>query len=77
MIVDHLAASQFWRSTTDGASAFLIWKAQKKRLDLERLAALAERRGVGNSVVKLRRFIEASKGRTSSEELERWANDLP
>ena len=31
MIVDRLAAWQFWNSTTDGASAFLIWKAQEDR----------------------------------------------
>jgi hypothetical protein len=78
MIVDRLAAWQFWRSTTDGASAFLIWKAQKDRLDLKRLQSLAQRRKVEKGYEKLRGFAGDTSDRSvSPEELERWARDLP
>lgn len=78
MIVDRLAAWQFWRSTTDGASAFLIWKAQESRLDLKRLQSLAQRRKVEKGYEKLRGFAGDTSDRSvSPEELERWARDLP
>lgn len=77
MVVDRLAAWQFWRSTTDGASAYLIWRAQKSRLDLKRLSDLADRRKVGKALAKLETFVRESGLRASSEELERWAGDLP
>ncbi len=78
MIVDRLAAWQFWRSTTDGASAFLIWKAQEERLDLNRLESLAEGRKVEKGYEKLRAFVRDASGRSfSPEDLERWAREVP
>jgi hypothetical protein len=78
MIVDRLAAWQFWNSTTDGASALLIWNAQEKALDRKRLTALAERRGVRKGLVRLQEFERASRGKApSSRDLERWASQAP
>jgi hypothetical protein len=78
MIVDRLAAWQFWKSTTDGASAFLIWKAQEGKLDLRRLKALAQRRQVEEGFEKLRTFAQGAFERSPSpEELERWARKVP
>jgi hypothetical protein len=78
MIVDRLAAWQFWNSTTDGASAFLLWKAQEKALDLKRLGLLAERRGVEERLVRLQSFVREVAPRVPSpEELERWAGQTP
>lgn len=78
VIVDRLAAWQFWRSTTDGASAFLVWKAQAVRLDYERLAALAERRGVSKALERLDDFaLEVGDGVVAADELELWANRTP
>lgn len=75
MIVDRLAAWQFWNSSTDGASAFLVWRAQAKRLDEKRLKALADRRGVQTAFQRLVDFVEASAGRNpASEDLETWAS---
>jgi len=75
MIVDRLAAWQFWDSSTDGASAFLIWKAQEKFLDKDRLAALAERRGVRKGLQQLVRFGDENKRKApSAEDLETWAS---
>lgn len=78
MIIDRLAAWQFWKSTTDGASAFLIWKAQESRLDQQRLGLLAERRGVEKGLARLQDFVREIGARApSSEDLERWASRAP
>jgi hypothetical protein len=78
LIVDRLAAWQFWRSTTDGASAYLIWKAQARNIERGRLAHLAKRRGVEKGLARLDDFIRSVGSRTpSAEELETWANRIP
>jgi hypothetical protein len=78
MIIDRLAAWQFWSSTTDGASAFLIWRAQEKRLDRNRLAALAEKRGVEKGRARLQEFVRGiGAGAASPEDLEKWASQIP
>ena len=78
LIIDRLAAWQFWRSTTDGASAFLVWKSQENRVDSKRLAKLAGIRGVERGLEKLMEFAAGSKERSpSAEGLEKWAGKLP
>jgi hypothetical protein len=78
MIVDRLAAWQFWNSTTDGASAFLIWNAQEKSIDRKRLMALAEKRGVRKGLVRLQELERANGGKApSSKDLEKWASRAP
>jgi len=78
MIVDRLAAWQFWKSTTDGASAFLIWMAQEKGLDQARLRRLAAKRGVERALMRLQDFARETTGRiASAEDLETWANQAP
>jgi hypothetical protein len=78
MIVDRLAAWQFWNSSTDGASAFLVWIAQANRLDKKRLESLADRRGVRAGWKRLVEFVEANAGRKpSAEDLETWASRKP
>src|SRR5262249_4215808 len=57
MIVDRLAAWQFWKSATDGASAYLVWRAQEKSLDRQRLSALARRRGVEPALDRLKELV--------------------
>jgi len=78
MVIDRLAAWQFWKSTTDGASAFLIWRAQEKGLDLRRLGRLAERRGVEKAFARLQEFVRDVGARApSAEDLETWASRAP
>lgn len=78
MIVDRLAAWQFWNSSTDGASAFLIWRAQESNLDQRRLDSLAHRRKLGKALARLRGFSKDLLERDpSSEELEKWASQRP
>jgi hypothetical protein len=73
MIVDRLEAWQFWRSATDGVSAYLIWRAQLKRLDEKRLAAIAQKRGVEESLSALRKLVRGGSS-ISPEEVKRWAS---
>ena len=75
MIVDRLAAWQFWKSATDGASAFLIWRAQAKRLDRSRVDDLARKRGVQKGLERLKELVR--KKDVESQELERWADQTP
>lgn len=78
MIIDRLAAWQFWNSSTDGANAFLIWKAQEKALDRTRLGKLAQVRGVEKGLSRLVEFVrEIGARRPSPEDLERWASQAP
>ena len=78
MIIDRLAAWQFWKSTTDGGNAFLIWKAQENRLDRKRLGQLAELRGVQKGLTRLQQFVREVGARTpSAEDLEKWASQAP
>ncbi len=78
LIIDRLAAWQFWRSTTDGASAFLVLKSQEGRVDSTRLTKLAGIRGVERALKKLMDFASTSEGRSpSAEEIEKWAGKLP
>ena len=78
MIVDRLAAWQFWNSTTDGASAFLLWKAQEKKLSRKRLGTLARKRGVEKAFDRLTEFVRGKAARMPSEaELEQWARRRP
>ncbi len=72
MIVDRLAAWKFWRSATDGVSAYLIWRAQARRLDLKRLASIARQRGVGEALAKVKELVSAGRS-VSAGELEEWA----
>ncbi len=75
LILDRLAAWEFWNSTTDGASAFLIWKAQDSRIDRERLKRLVDGRHVERSHGRLRQFVDELGDRACSpEDLERWAS---
>ena len=72
LVVDRLAAWQFWDSHEDAINAFLIWKDNK--LNAKRLRALAEAREVNESLERLDEFRRRFRGREpSAEQLELWA----
>jgi len=78
LIVDRLAAWQFWRSTTDGASAYLLLKAQEGNVDRRRLAKLADRRQVERALSRLVDFAgRAGSPSSSAAALEKWADEVP
>ncbi len=76
LVIDRLAAWQFWESAEDAVNAFLIWRAND--LDRSRLEARAERR----EVLAALRSLEAFRARWEKEdpcadELARWASGKP
>lgn len=73
ILVDRLAAWQFWHSPIDGVNAFLLWRSLERRLHRGRLAALAKARGVGKALRSLRDFVAKESSRAPIAEVERWA----
>jgi hypothetical protein len=77
LLVDRLASWQFWGSTTDGVNAFLLLRATRDRMNLDKLERLVESRDVSRAWPLLdafnRRFATDDP---TSEELAEWAESL-
>jgi hypothetical protein len=74
LLVDRLAAWEFWDSTTDGVNAFLILRAAKSDLDKKKLNQLAVDHKVDHCWQELRRFdSELGDREPTAEEIEAWA----
>ncbi len=74
LIVDRLAAWQFWKSEVDGINAFLLVSHSKAGPDETRLRELAEAASVTLSLDRLERFLAKLGGRSpETTELESWA----
>jgi hypothetical protein len=74
ILVDRLAAWQFWNSQTDSVSAFLLWRAQAGNLDRHRLKRLVIDRKVESAFRSLSEFVNQLGSRVPSDpELEAWA----
>ncbi len=72
LIVDRLAAWQFWNSEQDGVNAFLIW--QGNQVKTARLRELAESREVLESLDSLAQFRDSCGGKPAqAQQLQRWA----
>lgn len=76
VLVDRLAAWQFWKSSVDGIAAFLLWQALLDRLNLKRVELAATRRGVGAALGRLRSLARKTSD-PRREELELWARTFP
>jgi hypothetical protein len=78
VLVDRLAAWQFWKSPMDAVAAFWVWQSMVGRLDTSHLRAAAERKGVEPALKRLRELTEKVAGRTpDTEELFAWARKTP
>jgi hypothetical protein len=78
VLVDRLAAWQFWISPLDAVAAFWVWQSTKSRLDESRLRAAAERRRVEPALKRLQDLTEELAGRApEAEELFAWARKTP
>lgn len=76
LIVDRLAAWQFWRSEEDAVNALLI--ARAVATDPDALQALATRRQVVPALERLTRALERwSETEPTPEELTAWAEKPP
>jgi hypothetical protein len=76
LVIDRLAAWQFWGSEQDAVNAFLIWRSN--RLSGKRLRSLAVAREVSAALDSLVAFRRSLRGRSpKAEQLERWAGKGP
>jgi hypothetical protein len=74
LLVDRLAAWQFWGSEEDAVNAFLLWRSNS--LNEKRLRSLADAREVSPSLDSLIAFRRSLRGKApKSEQLERWARE--
>lgn len=72
LVIDRLAAWEFWGSEQDGVNAYLIWR--RNDLDESRLERLADARGVNDSLESLRGFrARYLRSEPTAEELQAWA----
>ena len=78
LIVDRLAAWQFWRSEIDGYSAWLLWSSGDQRPSHGRLRVLAERSDTSAALDSLIAFARTCAGREPTHtEIETWAHKTP
>lgn len=74
LVVDRLAAWQFWSSGIDAVNALRLLQGSAADLDRDRLRELADARGVTPALEALERFTDRLGGREPSVgELEEWA----
>ena len=78
LIVDRLAAWQFWRSEIDGYSAWLLWSRGDHHPNVGRLRVLAERSETSVALDSLVAFARANARREPTQtEIETWARRTP
>ena len=78
LMVDRLAAWQFWRSEIDGYNAWLLWSSGNHRPNLARLRALAERNEAAAALDSLVAFARTHVAREPTHtEVETWARMSP
>ena len=77
-LVDRLASWQFWKSSIDGANAYLLATVQKGRIDWERVRQLSRKREVERALTRLLAFIAGVGDRKATlRELETWSGERP
>jgi hypothetical protein len=78
VVVDRLAAWQFWKSSADAIGAYLVWRSQSETMDRKRLDRLAAKNGVRSALRSLVNLARRTRDREpAAEELERWAFSWP
>jgi hypothetical protein len=74
ILVDRLASWQFWKSSSDAAGAYLVWRSQADRMDVARIERLADKMGVAKAYRSLKEFASRwEKREPSGEDLASWA----
>lgn len=75
LIVDRLASWQFWGSSVDAVNAYLLFRKQRRRLDLRRLRRLALMGRVERAHRELMSFVRyLGSRRPAGKDLEVWAD---
>ncbi len=78
LLVDRLGAWQHWTSSVDGANALRLWRAQRERIDGQRLKRRLAQSGwikAWDSLVQLSARWENDE--PPAEEVEEWASAGP
>lgn len=76
LIADRLAAWQAWKSPEDGVNAWLV--ARGRKLDLQRVDALAEAKGVSAAATAFTKAVDNWRDRDPTrKELVAWAKAIP
>lgn len=74
LLVDRLGAWEYWRSSVDGANAYLLWKAQEERIDQSRLERRVTQAGWRKAYRALICFASRwENGEPTLEQVEEWA----
>jgi hypothetical protein len=74
LLVDRLGAWEYWRSSVDGANAFLLWWTQAANIDLVRLEQRVTQAGWLKAYRSLTRFAARWQAKEpTAEEIEKWA----
>ena len=78
LIVDRLAAWQFWRSEIDGYNAWRLWSRGEPRMELARLRSLAARNEVTAALNSLVEFARSHRlGKPTHSQIEEWTRTPP
>jgi hypothetical protein len=76
VLVDRLAAWQFWGSLADAFNALLLRRSTAARLDRKRVRRAAAARGVSASLERLERYARRlGDSEPTTEEFERWVKE--
>ena len=73
LLVDRLAAWEFWRSGVDGIAALQLLRIQGHNMDEERLEDLVDARELSSALARARRFL-AAEPNADEEEMATWAS---
>jgi len=78
ILVDRLAAWEFWSSAADGIAAFRIWQSLSATLDRAHLERAAGAKGLFPALRRLQQLAEACSGcEPEEQELAEWARRRP
>lgn len=73
LLVDRLAAWEFWGSGVDGVTALQLLSIQGENIDEERLEELADARELSSALAGARQFLTAEPD-ANEEEMATWAS---
>ncbi len=74
LIVDRLAAWQFWDSEIDAVNAVRLIQGSAGKIEPDRLRQIAESKGVSPALAALEEFVDRLTGsEPSAQELDEWA----
>jgi hypothetical protein len=78
LLVDRLGAWEYWKSAVDGVNALLLWRAQRRRIDSQRLERRVAQAGWERAWQSIQRFSTVWEGGDPpDEEVEKWATQGP